>query len=101
MTEGIKDLNDIVALQISVAGGHEPLLVTQGTFSNRLSADGADPTEVLKLTAAEVDSFKQSGKIFVVDLRYVEASDLWFMSILMPLKDETFGIPAALSARIN
>ncbi len=101
LTEGIKDLNDIVALQISVTGGHEPLLVAQDAFSQRIVADGLDPAEALKLTPTEVDSFKQLGEIFVGDLRYIKESDIWIMTILIPLKDETFGIPAALSARIN
>ncbi|MBT8356752.1 MAG: SpoIIE family protein phosphatase [Deltaproteobacteria bacterium] len=101
LTEGIKNIPDIVALQISVQGVSTPLLVTQDEFSNKLKNVSIDSKEFLKLTSEHIAALKKDGEIYAGDLRYLTEADAWIVTLILGLDQRTFGRSATLSARVN
>ena len=67
LTEGMKSITDIVALQISVQGASTPLLVTQDEFSNKLRKISVDSKQFLKLTPKRIVALKKEKEIYVGD----------------------------------
>ena len=101
LTEGIKNISDIVALQISVQGVSTPLLVTQDEFSNKLKKKSIDPKQILKLTSEQIAALKKEKEIYAGDLTYLTEADTWLITLILELDKRTFGRSATLSARIN
>ncbi len=101
LTEGIKSVNDLVALQISVHGVSAPLLVTQNDFSNRLKKVSVDPEQILTIPYHRILNLKKQDEIFVGDLTYVEQVDTWLVTVILSLDQKTFGRTAMLCSRIN
>ncbi|MBT8352760.1 MAG: hypothetical protein KJO26_16195, partial [Deltaproteobacteria bacterium] len=101
LTEGIKNIPDIVALQISVQGVSIPLLVTQDEFSNKLKNVSIDSKEFLKLTSEHIAALKKDGEIYAGDLTYLAEADAWIVTLILGLDQRTFGRSATLSARVN
>lgn len=104
----IKELADIVSLQISIEGTSAPILITKDAFCSRLTASSADPAKVLSLSYREIESlckeknaFKIKGcTVFNSDPEYIPQIDSWLFSLVFPLKDIS-GRKAALAAKIN
>ncbi|MDX2441206.1 MAG: hypothetical protein QNK40_11740, partial [Desulfobacterales bacterium] len=101
LTEGIKNISDIVALQISVQGASTPLLVTQDEFSNKLRKISVDSKQFLKLTPKQIAALKKEKEIYVGDLTYLAEADAWLITLILELEKRTFGRSATLAARIN
>ncbi len=104
----IKDVPDIVSLQISIQGTSAPILITKDTFSSRLAAASADPAKVLSLSYQQTESLckdKNAFKIkgytaFKSDPEYIPQIDAWLFSLVFPLKDIS-GRKAVLAAKVN
>jgi len=101
LTEGIKNINDIVALQISVQGASTPLLVTQDEFSNKLRKISVDSKQFLKLTSKQLVALLNEKESYAGDLTYLIEADAWLITLILELNQRTFGRRATLSARIN
>lgn len=101
LTEGMKTMNDFVALQIYVEGVKEPLLVIQGNYVKQLKSAGLEPGSVLELTPKQIYSFYNYGDIFVGNMVHIKKLDSWILTISMVMDENTFGRPAFFSARIN
>jgi len=101
LTTGLKNIADIVALQVTVEGFETPILAIQDGFSQKLKDAEYDPTTVLKLSQEELDGFLEGREDFVGDLRLIDKSDSWLLSIVIPLDNKIQGRSAVLSARIN
>ena len=101
LTEGMKSITDIVALQISVQGASTPLLVTQDEFSNKLRKISVDSKQFLKLTSKRIAALKKEEEIYAGDLTYLTEADAWLITLILELDKRTFGRSATLSARIN
>jgi len=101
LTEGIKNITDVVALQISVQGASTPLLVTQDEFSNKLRKISVDSKQFLKLTPKLIAALKKEKEIYAGDLTYLIEADAWLITLILELDKRTFGRSATLSARIN
>jgi len=101
LTEGIKNIPDIVALQISVQGVSTPLLVTQDEFSSKLKNVSVDSKEFLKLTSEHIAALKKEKEIYAGDLTYLTEADAWLVTLILELDQRTFGRSATLSARVN
>ena len=101
LKEGVKNSPDFVALQISVEGSNEPLVVTRNEFSDRLKRVSVDPVQILKLTHNRINMLRKKNDIFAGDLTYLANLDAWLLTVILPLDDKIFGRPATLSARIN
>ena len=101
LTEGLKNITDIVALQITVKGIPTPILINQEGFAVHLKDAGLDPKTILKLSQDKIDELMSGQEIFVGDLTYIEETDVWMVTIILPLQNKIQGKPATLSARIN
>ena len=97
----IKDLVDVVSLQLTVEGIPEPALVTQDSFAARLKAASLDPNTTLKSKVEGVDELRKADKISVEDRVYIPEVDAWLITIIIPLRNQISERSAALSARIN
>lgn len=110
----IRDVADIVCLQVSIEGTSSPILITQDKFTSRLSEAGITKTsELLLLTLGEIEAFQKTTTqsvsqspaweregIFNGGPEYIPDVDSWLLSMIIPLKDIS-GRKATLSARIN
>ncbi|MDM8525430.1 SpoIIE family protein phosphatase [Desulfococcaceae bacterium HSG8] len=100
LTESMKNITDIVALQISVED-RRPSLLIRDEFSDRLKKASLDPTVTLRLPPGRITALRQEDEIFVGDLTYLPEADAWLTTVILLLDDTRFGGPATLSARIN
>ena len=101
LTTGLKNISDIVTLQVTVRGFETPILAIQDGFSQKLQEAEYDPISVLKLSQAEIDSLLEGREDFVGDLKLIDKTDDWLLSIIIPLDNKIQGKTAVLSARIN
>jgi serine phosphatase RsbU (regulator of sigma subunit) len=101
LTEGMKSVNDLIALQIAVQGVKSPLLVSQDEFSNKLKKSSVDPAQVLKLSSDRIAMLQKGDEIYIGDLTYLLEVDAWLVTVILTLEKRTFGRPSTLSARIN
>ncbi len=101
LTDGIKNITDLVALQISVQGVTSPLLVTQDEFSSQLKKVSIDPAQILTLTPDRIALLQKEKEMFIGDLTYLAKADAWLITVILHLDKRTFGRIATLSARIN
>ncbi len=101
LTEGMKSISGLAALQISVEGIDNPLFVTQERFSVRLEKASIDPAQTLMLTSEQIAALRNQKDVFVGGLTYLREADVWLMTVILALDDNTFGRPATLSARLN
>ncbi|OQX23255.1 MAG: hypothetical protein BWK80_26955 [Desulfobacteraceae bacterium IS3] len=112
LTEGMKNIAELAAIQVSVEGNY-PLLVTQDAFLNKMTEklsdsdkSDADPSEILKLEPDEIKALHAASRqvhsekdIFLGDPEYLPEADAWLMTAILPLK--AGNVSAILSARIN
>jgi serine phosphatase RsbU (regulator of sigma subunit) len=116
LTEGMKNITELAAIQVSVEGNY-PLLVTQDDFLKKLSDvnkmskkqtqdSDEDPSEILKLEPDEIKAIQAASRqkhsekdIFPGDPEYLPEADAWLMTAILPLK--VGNVSATLSARIN
>ncbi len=101
LTEVIKNVTDVVAIQVSVEGYSSPMLVTQIEFSNYLKTFSLDPKETLSLASDHIAEMLKKNDIFAGDLIYVSKADVWLITVILRLDENNFGYPGTLSARIN
>jgi adenylate cyclase len=62
LTQGIADIADIVALQITIEGSPIPLVVQNEQFADALMASGLDPLETLRVPLEAIEAFADSGE---------------------------------------
>ncbi len=105
----IRDVADIVSLQISIEGTETPILIMQNSFTARLKAASANPSELLLMTHEQIEAvqIRQAAdknlpikKIFNGEPEYISEIDSWLFSVIISLKDIS-GRKATLSAKIN
>lgn len=98
LAEGMRNISDIVSLQISVEGIEEPFLVVKDEFAEPLTSSGA-----LKLRAdiSEIRTLPKQDEFFISDPAYLKAADIWLINVFLLLDEKTFGRPATLAARIS
>jgi len=104
----IRDVADIVSLQISIEGTETPILIMQNSFTTRLKAASADPSAILLMTHEQIEAVQAqyAGKnlpindIFNGEPEYIPEIDSWLISVIISLKDIS-GRKATLSAKIN
>ncbi|MDP8240317.1 MAG: SpoIIE family protein phosphatase [Candidatus Hatepunaea meridiana] len=101
LKEGSQSLPHLAALQISVEGSKSPLLVMQNSLKNQLKASSLDPVRVLELSSDKIAELKKKDGVFIGDVVNISNSDVWLITIILPLDSGTFEHPATLSARIN
>jgi adenylate cyclase len=101
LTMGIRDIPDIVALQITVEGAALPMVVVKDDFAARLKQASLDPLEVLRVPAAMVEMLRESGDAYVSEVRHVPQSGDWLATVVLPMQLMFGDGHTSLSARIN
>jgi adenylate cyclase len=101
LLKSIKEVEDIVSLQLTVEDIPNPVLVTQNEFADRLKEAALVPSLVLRLSPDRIARLQESDDVFVGDLTYVPEVDAWLMAIIIPLENRISGRSATLSARVN
>jgi len=101
LKQGIADLADLVALQITVEGARTPAVVTQDRYTERLRQAAVDPLSVLRAPADVVWASVEKGGRLAVSVDYVPGIDGWLATIILPLQAPIAGNRAALSAKID
>lgn len=101
LKEGMRIIDDLVALQISVEGIAQPLLVVRDEFADRLQTTGADPREMLLFQPSEEAFLLEPSSTKLGSLDYEPKTGSWILTILFPMNSTTFGRPAILSAKVT
>ncbi len=89
-------LEDLVALQLGVEGGGQPVLISRDSVAEALRAAGRDP--VAELVEAVPSA---SAQPVAQRLAFVEALKRWVLTIDLPLENPLQGRKAWLSARFD
>lgn len=101
LTEGMAQLPDVVALQLSVEGSDIPVLVTSETFGARLTEAGLEPVATLAVPndlLASIEGTAQFGRPLVSQL---ETTGDWLATLALPMDSTIAGRKVTLAARIN
>jgi signal transduction histidine kinase len=99
---GIRNIADVASSQLSVEGFAQPLTVTSNEVAKRLDGAGLDSVETLTVPVALLRQVWGSGeRVFFGDLRYLEAADLWLMTMVIALEHPIAGRRAAVTAKVN
>jgi len=102
MTAGIIDIPDIVSLQVTIIDlPVEPLMTVKDDFAESLRAASLDPIEVLRVPRDRFIDLTAVENAVVGEIVYVETTDDWLLTLLLPLQNRLAGQTAALAARIN
>ena len=101
LTLGLQELADVVALQLSVDGVPQPILVTNETYSQRLAQAGLDPVRTLTTGPDLISAISGTGQ-FARPLiaRQPETGD-WLATLALPLEQEIAGRRVTMVARIE
>jgi adenylate cyclase len=101
LASGIQDIEDFMAIQLTVEG-YPPALFIKENFKINLEAAGLDPSPILQMTEGESQGIKRDRDgFFTGDLIYIPQTDDWLISIVVPLEEPVGGYFAAISARVN
>ncbi len=99
---GIKDVPEIVSLQLTAEGVPTPLLlVTQETFVKKLQEAGADPKTVLRVSLESISRLRSQERVSQESLAYLSEADTWLLTMVVSMEHKIFNRPVTLSARIN
>jgi adenylate cyclase len=101
LTQGITDISDIAALQITIKDSPIPMVVLNEDFGARLKAASLDPLEALRVPVEEIDAAQNGGDVFVQDVTHVPATDDWLATVVLPLDSLLAGQESTLSARVD
>jgi len=101
LTQGIADIPDIVALQITIQGSPMPLVVQNQGFAETLQAMSLDPLETLRVPVETIEAFADSGEGLVQDVVHLPGTNNWLATVVLPLSSTFAGQRATLSARID
>lgn len=100
LTQGITDLTDIVALQVTVEGNPVPVVVSRQSFNRRLEEASLDPLRVLRLTDEQVSAYRARDPDRIAAVAHIAETDDWLATAALPMNDQA-GRPATLLARID
>lgn len=99
---GIKNVPDIVSLQLTAEGVPTPLLlVTQEKLIDKLRKAGLDPRSIVRVSSESISSLWDPERVSIGDLTNIPETDTWLLTMVLPLEHKIFNHRATLSARIN
>lgn len=100
---GIENIVDVAACQISIMGASSPIIITKDALTQHLAEFGLDPAEILQVDSARLAALAaaSSDGIPPDELQYVETSDDWFLSVMIPLRSLAAGQQAFFIATID
>jgi len=101
LRQGVADLADVVALQITVEGSRVPPVATQERYGARLSQASLDPLSALRTPPETIWEMAAKGGQFGLRVDYVSEIDGWLATVVLPLANPIAGNRAAFSAKID
>ncbi len=100
LLERISAAPDLIALQLSVAGG-EPVLAAQQRATERLRARGEDPARVLGRPHAELAALNPGARMTPLGARRAPELGAWVLDLAAELARPLGGRQAILLARVD
>jgi len=102
LQQGIAEIPDLVALQVTVRGSAVPLLISQDNFAERLALASLVPRDVL-VTPGDPFAYVEEagGRAAVVRVDHVDETDDWIATLALPLPGGISGQEAVLTARVD
>lgn len=101
LTQGMEQLEDVVALQLSVAGSDLPVLVSDQSFSEALTAAGLDPLTTLAASPELIANIKGTGQFGRPLISQIDQTGDWIATLALPMESKIAGRELTLAARIN
>jgi adenylate cyclase len=101
LTQGITDIPDIVALQITIKGAPIPMVVLNDRFAASLRGKSLDPLETLRVPMETIEESVNNRETVVQEVAHLRETDDWLATIVLPLSSTFAGQAATLSARID
>jgi signal transduction histidine kinase len=96
-----RNIPDLVALQLSLEGIAEPMLSANGAYEDRFQKAGYIPRQVLTVPAEELARLRRVEGVTVAEPTWLEKSDDWLLTIVLPLETPFQGRRATLSAMLD
>lgn len=101
LTEGMEQMADVVALQLSVEGADLPLLVQDQAFSEKLAAKGLDPVSVLSTPSVLITNIAETGQYGRPLISRIAETGDWIATLALPMESRIAGRKLTLAARID
>ena len=101
LTLGIGELQDVVALQITLKGADRPLVVSQQSFVDHLRNKVQDPMDVLRLPTDFVEASASADGKPTASVQFVPKTGDWLATVILPLETQLANRDSILSARLN
>jgi adenylate cyclase len=101
LRQGVADLTDVVALQLTLEGARLPPVATQERYVDRLRKAGLDPLGVLRTSPESIWEAVAKGGNYGLRVDYVAEADAWLATLILPLRNPIAGNRAAFSARVD
>jgi len=101
LTQGMEQLEDVVALQLSVAGSDIPVLVSDQQFGDALMAAGVDPLPALTASPELIANIKGTGQFGRPLIQQIPETGDWLATLALPMESTIAGRELTLAARIN
>jgi adenylate cyclase len=101
LTLGLQELPQVVALQLSVQGSNLPILATDESFANKLTAAGLDPVAVLTTTPDLITSIEGTGQFGRPLISRLNETGDWIATLALPLNTKIAGRQVTMAAKIE
>jgi adenylate cyclase len=101
LTQGLADLPDVKALQLTVLGAPRPVLVTDPGFAERLAAGGIDAAAALQTPGEVLMQMLRADDALRPAVWRLEGTGDWLATLALPLATPISGRPVTLSAQID
>ncbi|MCF8260750.1 MAG: HAMP domain-containing protein [Melioribacteraceae bacterium] len=96
-----KEVVDIIAIQLTVEGLSEPVIIMQDSIKNLIENAGLNALNVLKKDTKQIAEYFGKSNDSIGKLNFITEADLWVISLIIPLENKIQGRSAVLSAIIN
>ncbi|MGR3636216.1 MAG: adenylate/guanylate cyclase domain-containing protein [Shimia sp.] len=101
LTQGMEQLEGVVALQLSVEGSDIPMVVSDQSFGEALAAEGLDPVTTLAASSDLIANIKGTGQFGRPLISQIRETGDWVATLALPMDSKIAGRDLTLAARIN
>lgn len=101
LTLGLKELPQVVSLQLSVEGSDLPILVTNERYAGRMREAGLDPVRELAVSPDLLRSIEATGQHGRPVIGRVAETGDWLATLALPLNTRIAGRQVTMAARID
>ncbi|UWQ90961.1 adenylate/guanylate cyclase domain-containing protein [Aliisedimentitalea scapharcae] len=101
LTLGLQELSDVVALQLSVEGAPQPILVTNEAFSQKLVEAGIDPVQALTTGPDLLRSIAATGQFGRPLVSRLPGTGRWMATLALPLNQKIANRRVTMVAKVD